>query len=524
MSESINALLNAGHVPTVPVGGQVQFNPLAAITAGNQAAQAEFSTRKMQADQAIGDAYRQAVDPDTGRFDPLKFNQLAARNPVTSFAAKGGIESSQALQGAQLAQNDKMQSLLQDSLTAALASPDANLKQSVLEQAARLKAAGYPADRIDASLLHLSPDPATLRQQLETVRVQSLPPDQRQKVIYGEPITEVDPTGRRVGAMVNPRNAAVTPPAGGQEGLPVTQPLVKIGTDATGKDIMGTPRQAQNRAEGRDPNDNGPNAVSTGPLGTGRPPATLLNPNKAAAPPPAAPQPAPVGSQPPDTPVRTPPTAGFAVGQGTSQRTAQEQTGAKSADKFQDIVTQGTSARSQDALLASLAGEAAKIRTGPGADFVTGLKRTILGVGAQFGSNFGIDEDKLKSMEDVVKIGNQLANAQGAGSDARLKVNEGSNPSYHNTPAGLDFIVRQLRGNTDYTMARQKLAATYPDKDKIEDFEAKVGTKLDPRVFQYQRMEPGKMRGDYFNTIAPADRPAFKAAHKWAEDNGLVGG
>jgi hypothetical protein len=517
MSETNALLQKLGGVPTLTAGDQVLVNPLAATMAGNQAAQSVFQTRDWQAKQAAGQAYQQAIDPETGRFDPLKFNNLLAATGATgALAAKSGVESSQELQGAQLAQNAKMQSLLNDSVTAALASPDANLKQSVLEQAQRLRAAGFPSDRIDGSLLHLSSDPAQLRQQLETVRVGTLPPDQRQQVIYGQPFRQTGPSGATIGGVQDPRGGGVSGP-GGQPGLPQGQDpsdlnrIVQIGTNPDGTKRMGTQRQAQNIASGRDANDDGPTPGSQ--LGTGRLPAPLLNPNKATPPP---------GTQPATTPTAKPP--GFNVGQPPAQEAAQTETGGASAKKFQDIVAQGVNARSQDALLANLAGEAAKIRTGPGADFVNDLKRTILGVGAQFGTTFGIDADKLKSMEDVIKIGNQLANAQGAGSDARLKVNEGSNPSYHNTPLGLDFIVRQLRGNNDYTLARQKLAATYSDKSDIEGFESKAGANLDPRVFQYQRMAPGKMREDYFNTIAPADRPAFKKAYQWAEQNGAVGG
>jgi hypothetical protein len=50
MSESnaLQALQKPGGVPTVPVGGQVMVNPLAAITAGNQAAEQSFKTDQAQ--------------------------------------------------------------------------------------------------------------------------------------------------------------------------------------------------------------------------------------------------------------------------------------------------------------------------------------------------------------------------------------------------------------------------------------------------------------------------------------------
>ena len=165
--------------------------------------------------------------------------------------------------------------------------------------------------------------------------------------------------------------------------------------------------------------------------------------------------------------------------------------------------------------------EAQGFRPGPGADLAATVKRTILGLGAQFGSTFGVDTDKLAKQESVAKIANQLADAQGAGSDARLRVSEGANPSLHNTPAGLDLIIRQLRGNTDYLRTRQQLAAAYPDKADVEGFESKVGANLDPRVFQYERLQK-QQKWDYFQGLT--DKDAFIKAHDWAAAQKLIGG
>jgi hypothetical protein len=104
MSESINALLNAGHVPTVPVGGQVQFNPLAAINAGNQAAQAEFQTRGLQAQQAIGQILQQATD-ENGNVDFQKAHRMAASaGPMVQMGMMKFAQDASALKGAQIEQ------------------------------------------------------------------------------------------------------------------------------------------------------------------------------------------------------------------------------------------------------------------------------------------------------------------------------------------------------------------------------------------------------------------------------------
>jgi hypothetical protein len=191
-------------------------------------------------------------------------------------------------------------------------------------------------------------------------------------------------------------------------------------------------------------------------------------------------------------------------------------TGTESAAVFHGISQAGDAARSQDALLSALEAEAKNFRPGPGADTAESVKRLIVGVGAQFGTNFGVDLDKLAAKESVDKIANQLANAAGAGSDARLHVNQGSNPSSHNTPAGLDMIIRQLRGTFDYAKVRQQLAAAYPDKADSQGFLANVASNLDPRVFQYNRLGP-EQKVEYYKGIT--DKNAFKQAYGFAETN-----
>jgi hypothetical protein len=209
------------------------------------------------------------------------------------------------------------------------------------------------------------------------------------------------------------------------------------------------------------------------------------------------------------------PTPGFV----SREQAAGTKTGTESADVFSRISQEGDAARSQDALVSALAAEAKNFRPGPAADTAEAIKRTILGVGAQFGTNFGLDLDKLAAKESVDKIANQLANAAGAGSDARLHVNQGANPSAHNTPEGLDIITRQLRGTFDYAKVRQQLAAAYPNKADSQGFLANVAANLDPRVFQYNRLTAPQAR-DYIKGIS--DPEAFIAAHDYAASHGLL--
>jgi hypothetical protein len=126
--------------------------------------------------------------------------------------------------------------------------------------------------------------------------------------------------------------------------------------------------------------------------------------------------------------------------------------------------------------------------------------------------------DKLASQDSFDKFAAQLANAQGAGSDNRLAVIQAATPHASLTPGGVDLVIRQLQGNTDYLEARSKLAAAYPDKQDYRSFQAKIQSDLDPRAFQYNRMTSDQ-RTTYWKNLDQAGRDALKKAYKFAEDN-----
>jgi hypothetical protein len=87
------------------------------------------------------------------------------------------------------------------------------------------------------------------------------------------------------------------------------------------------------------------------------------------------------------------------------------------------------------------------------------------------------------------------------------------------SPGGVDLMVRQLRGNEDYLAARAKLAAAYPDMSDARGFESKIGSQLDPRTFQYDRMTDPQKRTFYSNL---SDKAQFRKDHAAAAT--LLGG
>lgn len=295
----------------------------------------------------------------------------------------------------------------------------------------------------------------------------------------GAPITKgIAPQFVGTGAGSVPTNN------GAPVGSPITNQLspaqlatpTQIGVDKNGAPIMGTLGQFLGK-------------TGASPLGTGRqiPPA-LRGPNA--------------------------PAPGVVTGLGPAQNAAQTETGGASAKAFNDITDQGVAARSQGAVLDNMLADTSQFTTGPGAETIQKLRE----VGTRLG--FPVDATATSASESFNKLASQLANAQGAGSDARLAVNQSANPHSSLSPGGVDMILRQLRGNADYLQARQTLAAGYPDKADRAGFEKSIGGNLDPRVFQYARMDPAQ-KATFLSGMK--DSAKFKQSYGWAANNGLIG-
>lgn len=251
-----------------------------------------------------------------------------------------------------------------------------------------------------------------------------------------------------------------------------------------------------------------PSSISGLPMGPGRnpynvPPA-LLNPNR----------PTPPGAADANGVVPT--------GLGPAQSAALQTTGTQAAQGFQAISDEGVKARGQNALLANMQNDLANFTSGTGADKTLAWARFGESYNVPIMRVFGITPSKIAAQESFDKMANQLADAQGAGSDARLQVNQGANPSSGLSPEGADFIIRQLRGNADYLQARQQLAAQYPDKTDLQGFNAKTTAGLDPRVFQFNRLTPQQKTNYFYGITDTRERQQFMQHYYTAQKAGLL--
>lgn len=363
---------------------------------------------------------------------------------------------------------------------------DANFRAHIL---ANSQPAASAAAAVTPSQTNVDVGPAI---QQYTVGARGMP-DQGVPTSVGAPITKgIGPQFVNTGAgLVSTNNGAPTgtnPIANQMSPAQLATPT-QIGVDSKGAPIMGTLGQFLDKA-----------GAPQSPLGTGRFPTALLNPNK------------------PQAPATSP---GVVTGQGPAQVAQQSAQGATSAHAFQDIADQGVQARGQNAVLGNMLGDIGSFTPGP--TKINEFKATMQRYAPSLAAQFGLSPDSVAANESFDKLANQIAGAQGERSDARLSVAQAANPGSHLSPAGADLILRQLQGNADYLQARSKLAAAYPDQTDRAGFEATQGSTLDPRAFQFARMT-APQKAQYAATLSPTDRTSVQKGYNSAVGQGLISG
>ena len=496
-----------------------QFGQIAQT--GNALLQGRGLQQNLLAQQAQGLAIQRGIRPD-GTYDPAAANQaLAASGSAGAPGIQSAISGNQALTDAQQARGQAGQQQVNQTLTSLLTLPDAQMTGDTIRQsiaALQKNQAITPADAQGAEA-QLPPDgspPAAYRQYLTRHTVANLAGPQAVQQIYGSPVTISNGQSVQGGLQAGPlsQNPGALQPAGGAvQVYPPRSQLSErtvVGTDPQGNPIYGplstvTP-----------PGLAGP-AGSPSPLGTGRLPPSLLNPNKPQA------TPSPTASSAPGAPpavgtVGSAENGGLVTEMGPVQTASRTAQATSSQAAFQNIAEQGQQAQQQAAVLGNMLGDT-KLFT-PGQTDLNNVKGSIEKYAPSLAPTLGITPESVAANESFDKLANQIAGAQGAGSDARLLVAQGANPSSHLSKAGADMIVRQLQGNADYLQARAKLATT-ADQTNRPAFESGIAANLDPRAFQFARMTPAQ-KVTYDKNLSDQDRAKVRAAYGFGVQNNLI--
>ena len=516
MSDLVNALQEAsGGGGTLPK--PLILNPLAAQQAGMQAATTAYGLREKQAQQAVGDILQQATGPD-GTIDYPKAQALAARaGPVVQMGMASFLKEASGLKTAQMNQGVARDAAVGNAIVGALNGDDAGLHDRVAAGLRGLIANGVmTGDEATRWALTMPNDPAQIRQRLEQIRLSLAPPDQQETNIYGTRGTVNTGPGTQ-GYVQEPasRGAAVRPT--GQvipHGLTPTEtfdaqkfllePVEFPDKDSPGGIFKGT-RQQWFQRMGVDPKlfypaVPGGGSVPGAPPGTGLP-STLRNPN--AAPAPAAPAAAPGA---PAAPAAAPNPAGQPI----------PVPAASDLDYFRDVSARGVASRDRSAQLGNMLGDVAQFTTGP----LAGIQSKLRNFGIALGIP-GINVEGQSAQDSFNKLASAIALAQGSASDAKLNVATSANPHQELSPAGVRLILGQLQGNEDYIQARAKLAANYNGTQR--KFESEVASNLDPRAFQFARMDPAE-RQTWYKNLKEKDQAAVKRSYNWAVEKGLISG
>ena len=503
-----------------------------------QSLQGINALQDFQAKRATADAYGQSIDPTTGAFDQGKFNALMASTPQgrwnigPSMQQSGQAQTAQGLgtqeqiaaKQAQLAGiSGYMTPLFQQTLKGQPVTG-----QQVLDATNQAAAAGLATPEMVANVqkqvASLNGGDATSLVRGAMFATQT---GQQQLAALAPPVTMTQSGSQIIPVQTHPTGTGYVGTGSGS--------AIPIGLTP---DQYATPIQVQDNnkflPDGKTPNPNygGSSSVllgdllkskginpgtlgapdSTGPnLGTGRinPPPALLNPNKPAT------TPTPTAT-PPTTPTPTPNAPAQPTPLTTTRSSGDETLIKEAAPKFQADIDAGTNAQNQQAVLGNILADTAQFNTGP----IAGIWGKVRSYGNAIGLPVNVEGQAAK--ESFNKLASTLANAQGAGSDARMNVNISANPHEELTPAGVDLVTRQLQGNADYIQAKAQLAQQYPNRTDYGGFQTQAA-QLDPRVFQLNRMT-GPQRQTYLASLDSAAKDQLVAAIKKAKDLGVIGG
>ncbi len=475
------------------------------------------SSIPLQAGQGI----TQPINPlaTYGQYQQLQAgrNQLQQQqNELSMFPGQQQLQQ-QAVQGGALGLAQKTNQAAYSMLAPYLADPSMT-HDKLTTALAGIEAAGIPTGGVIADFQKSLPGgdgPGFNQAFRTTVGARMLTdPNAQLQAVAGAP-TSIN-TGPAIqpgmtGGILSRQPGAFSPSGGAvQLGLSpegATTPT-QVGITPQGAPIMGTRQQFINNTGGQ-------------PLGTGRLPTALLNPNRPGVAAPGSIGAGSPGYAPAQTDAAPAPGAsgGVVTGLGPAQATALTQQGGESQKAFQAIADQGVQAQSQNAVLGNMLGDAAHFASGQ--TDLNAVKAQIQKYAPSLAASLGVSPQSVAANESFDKLANQIAGAQGAGSDARLAVAQGANPSSHLSPQGVDLVVRQLQGNADFLQARAKLAAAYPDQSDRAGFESKIGAQIDPRAFQFDRMTP-QQRVTYAQSLSPTDQKKVQTAYVKAGQLGLL--
>lgn len=476
--------------------------------------------QNMQARQAIGQAYQQATDPDTGKTDYNKLTGIITQDPQAAYRAPEAVTTALAQARAHLEnngisaenwkkQNDNFASVLTPLLTkkdlsagdiisgigdlAALPEEQRPVSMPQLIQA---------ATQVNA----MGNDPQKLWQYLTQLSLSHQHSEALHGQIFGTPQTVAS------GGQINQQ--AVSPVTGVHQlapPIPITaNPGEKM--QGTGAVVGGVPTTVPNVARfdnQGNPLPGAPAAATGGPFANGGryQPAAPATPGGGVAPPAGA----PAGSI----------QSGFPPGQAI----AAERTASGSADQGVQLQARSDIVPDRKAALDNMLVDLEHINPGKWSESqqqMETLSQRLTGVGMT------MSKEDLAKYESFHKLASQLALQQSGaahGTDLTTRTAMGANPGPEFSKLGNQQLIGMLKGNEDYITAKNDAWQAWQKNHGTQtygDFSNNFNKISDPRVFQAMYMSPAQ-KADLLKTMkSDTERNAFRQKYNDAVRAGWV--
>ena len=442
-------------------------NPLALAGQAAQLQNAVNQNRLFQSTQAAGQAYQQAIDPNTGQLNVPTFNRLIAGNPVAAMAVPTEMSRGQALQGAQQGLNVAQQTQAASLIGSQLTQPDQAQTRDAYEQRIAYAAQSGIIDQAHAQALlqHLPPDgapPGAFRQFGTTMLIAGLAGPQVAQQAFGAPVSIDNGQALQGGVQQSPVMGGAVIPHG---------PATPVGLPSRTTLIQQTP--------GFDPTTGAPIATPLGVRAAQQGMADQLGP---------------AGQNIPNARQGRYPTAAAQTGPALGQQEAASVSAAENAKQGVSLAQTADQVPTRKAALDNMLSDLQTLNTGPGADWektANALSSRLTGLGIT------MSPDQIAKQESFAKLSKQIALAQtsalGAGTDEKLTTALGANPNTDLSKLGNTQIVGMLKGNEDAialkNLSWQQYQATHGPQS-YGQFSTQFNHTFDPRALQAVYMDP----------------------------------
>lgn len=471
--------------PSIPLNagrGVAQLNPLQNLlqvaAVRNNMLQGAALNQQINANVAASQAYKQAIDPVTGKLDQNKFATIMSQGPG-AYNLPTYLKNSQDLANSQQTFQVNAQALARKRAGAVaqagvnlLNNPNATGTDYLNTLSGMLKNGVIDPQTYANTVEHISPyinDPAALRKQL-TGMLSNLPPEIQQKYVLP------------VMSTVN---------TGGQTNIVATNPLT--GTPRVAGTIQNsmTPGEAATPVSYFDPATGTQKVITKGQFAQTGAPGTG---------------------------------AGVNGGVATAPALGQPEIAKAAADRYNALTQSAGEApiaingynRALDALNA-MSGDLGTGGTGPGADTAHLITGALNALGAQAGPDDTANYQTLKKY--LANAAAQAASASGySGSDARLNAFEHGQPNASSmNPAALRGAIQYVKALQQGVIAKNNAAQSYlkahgGNTAALPAFETQWSNAFSPDVMEYRDMTPEQMRA-YVKGLSPAKLASFKKSY-----------